>query len=283
MGDEYDTTDTSQFDPGPYEEYAYETSDGWMYWGYGVFALLMPVVLVMQIVCVVHVFKTGRPYWWMWVILWFPVIGVIAYVICEMRPSWRSRGISLDKLMWQLKSPDQKIATREAVLDQSLTIKNRLLLATELHEHGRYEREIEVLSDGLRGAFKDDNELRLRLVEAMLESEQIAEAAQLLKKIEPDESQEQRQRHKLLAARTAANQGQHEEAERMFEELLARNDSEAPRYYHACHLLKKGMSTEGRGILQDILQKYRRGTVVWRHRERRWFYAAKRRLKQGAA
>ena len=48
---------------------------------------------------------------------------------------------------------------------------------------------------------------------------------------------------------------------------------------NAEYLLAHGSRNLAVGILKDILLQYRRGTVVWRHQERKWFFAAKRRLK----
>jgi hypothetical protein len=67
------------------------------------------------------------------------------------------------------------------------------------------------------------------------------------------------------------------------QELGAKRKSEAPRYYLAEYLLRHGRRDEAVALLQDILLQYRRGTVVWRFQERKWFYAAKKLLKSPAA
>jgi hypothetical protein len=61
---------------------------------------------------------------------------------------------------------------------------------------------------------------------------------------------------------------------------VAKKKSEAPRYYFAEFLLAQGKREEAAAILKDILLQYRRGTPVWRHLERKWFYAAKRLVKK---
>ena len=77
---------------------------------------------------------------------------------------------------------------------------------------------------------------------------------------------------------SASHQG-NGDAETLFKELVARKRSEGPRYYYAEHLLRNGRRDEATSILKDILHQYRRGTVVWRFQERKWYYAAKRLLK----
>jgi hypothetical protein len=86
--------------------------------------------------------------------------------------------------------------------------------------------------------------------------------------------------HALIKARTLAAQGHLAAAEPLLKELIARKQSEAPRYYYAELLLATGRRDEALPILQDILRQYRRGTVVWRFQERRWYYAARRLRKK---
>jgi hypothetical protein len=117
-----------------------------------------------------------------------------------------------------------------------------------------------VLAEGLRGAFKDDATLLMRLAEAHLEAGRTSQSAEALSKAVPEKSPDSQLQYALLQGRLAAAEGRDGEAETQLQGLIARRRSEGPRYYYAEFLL-------------------RRGTVVWRHQERAWFYAAKRLLK----
>src|SRR5437762_4410577 len=49
----------------------------------------MPFVglsLLLQILCAVHVMKTGRPYYWIFIVMFVPMVGMIAYFIVEILP-----------------------------------------------------------------------------------------------------------------------------------------------------------------------------------------------------
>jgi hypothetical protein len=249
----------------------------WLLWSSTFMSVLAPVVVVIQIACVIHVLKTGRPYWWLWIIFAVPLIGVAAYIYLEIRPTWGK--LDLESILWKFKSRSERIAILEARLEESSTVKNRLALAGELHEAGLFDRECQVLADGLRGAFKDDVTLLLKLAEAHLEAGRAAEAQQIVEQVVPPRSPDVQLQHALLKARTLARLGNHAEAEQMLKELIARKKSEAPRYYYAEFLLSGQCRSEAIPILQDILRQYRRGTPVWRFQEKRWFYAARKLLK----
>jgi hypothetical protein len=232
---------------------------------------------VIQIACVIHLLRTGRPYWWLWIIFAIPLIGVAAYVYLEVRPTWGK--LDLDSILWKFKSPEQRIAILGERLVDSSTVKNRLALAAEMHDAGQFDRECQVLSDGLRGAFKDDVTLLLRLAEAHLEAGRADQSQKIVEQVVPPRSPDVQLQHALLKARTLAHLGKPAEAEPLLKELVSRKKSEAPRYYYAEFLIRQGRSDEAVSILHDILRQYRRGTVVWRFQEKRWFFAARKLLK----
>lgn len=235
--------------------------------------LLFPL----QIFCIVHVVRTGRPYWWIWIILAGSFIGVAAYLIVEVRPSFGK--LDWQALWWRLKSSAQRIAHRREQLEYAPTVKNRFLLAEELHNAGQLDEECEVLAGGLQGAFKDDAETLLRLSQAHLEAGRVDEAAKIYARITPDRSSEFQGRYKLQQARLLGAKGENIKAETMFQDLLKQRRSEAPRYYLAEFLIATRRGPEGTKILRDILYQYRHGTRVWRHQESQWYFAAKRALR----
>jgi hypothetical protein len=253
----------------------------WLLWQNSLLGYAWPLIVGAQIACLIHVLKTGRPYWWLWIIFGFPVVGLAAYIYLEVRPSWGR--MDMQSLLWRMKSPRERIGILQQQLEESTTVKNRLRLADELHDAGQFDRECEVLSEGLRGAFKDDATLLMRLAEAHLEAGRPAKAEEILAQAVPEKSPDSQLHFSLLKARIAGCQGRKDEAEAAFQELVARKRSEAPRYYQAEYLLQDGRRDEALVILTDILRQYRRGTVVWRYQERRWYYAAKRLLKSPLA
>jgi hypothetical protein len=253
----------------------------WLLLHSSMLSVAWPVVVLLQVACVVHVLKTGRPYWWIWIIFGFPLVGLLAYVFLEVRPSWRR--LDLPSLLWNFRSSADRIRILEGWLEESSTVKNRLALADELQNAGRYDRQCQVLSEGLRGAFADDAQLLMRLSQAHLEAGRPAEAEQILRKIAPPRSSDAQFQLAVLRARVLAGWGRQAEAEGLFQELIARKKSEAPRFYFAEFLLRTQRPEEAITLLKDILRQYRRGTPVWRYQERKWFYAARRALKSPPA
>src|SRR5215831_8369976 len=44
------------------------------------------LILAAQVVCAIHVVRTGRPYWWLFLIVMVPAVGVIVYFVAELLP-----------------------------------------------------------------------------------------------------------------------------------------------------------------------------------------------------
>ena len=51
--------------------------------------ILVLVSLALQFFCLVHMVRSGRPYWWIWVIMLGSYLGVAVYVVTQVLPDLR--------------------------------------------------------------------------------------------------------------------------------------------------------------------------------------------------
>lgn len=243
-----------------------------IWWEYG-----WPVAMIVQVACLVHVVRTGRPFWWFWIIMGFPLLGAAAYVLFEVRPSWGR--LDWRSFQWRFRSPGQRIRLREAEFEASPSVSSRMALAAELHAHQQFDRECEVLAAGLVGPFRNDTTLLLRLAEAQLAVGRTSEAESCLARCTETLRSEEEIKIRLLKARILSLKSQFTDADAIFQDLSIRRRTEAARFYHAESLLRAGHSDEARELLKDICKQYRRGTIVWRKQEREWYIASRDLLK----
>src|SRR5215217_3962128 len=92
------------------------------------------LIWVGQLVLIVHALKTGRPFWWFWILFSAPVIGGIAYLFIELAPERRSSGA---RISWKPRA--WRIRDLRAELEETDTVKLRLSLAELLLEDGQVE------------------------------------------------------------------------------------------------------------------------------------------------
>src|SRR5262252_7072409 len=102
----------------------------------------MPYLLIplLQILCVVHVVRTGRDRMWIYILLFLPGIGVIAYAIVEILPglfgSRTARGLRRDAV--SRLDPGRELRHRRVALEEADTVDNRRLLAEALVAAGEF-------------------------------------------------------------------------------------------------------------------------------------------------
>ena len=79
---------------------------------------LLILTVIIQACFIFHVFKTGRPYWWAYVILGFPVAGCVIYYFIEVFPGSREHRLvtRATRQIGHALDPDQELRRRmEAV------------------------------------------------------------------------------------------------------------------------------------------------------------------------
>lgn len=232
---------------------------------------------LIQIGLCIHVYRTGRPFWWIGILIIAPVIGGLAYAFLELLPDARSTGRHSINFSWFI--PRSIVINRlREELEESETIERRLTLASLLFESGRKEEADELATPAVSGVFKDDATVISEVAWYKLELGKAAEAQQLLAKADTKAQKALLPRIELLRARVRFCNGDYAGAKATFDALHNSALGEEPRYFSAECLRQQGLSAEATELYRDIVKKYRKGTPVWRRAEKVWFKAAKLRL-----
>lgn len=124
--------------------------------------------LIVQVARVVHVLRTGRNTVWIFILLFFPLVGTLAYVIVELLPEFtNSRTARTARRRFSSAiNPDrdlQEASRNPAVAD---TVQNAMTLAEECLEKSRFAEARELYERCLRGMHADDPYLLLGLAKA---------------------------------------------------------------------------------------------------------------------
>src|SRR6266403_4288709 len=94
----------------------------------------MPIaglLLIAQVLCAVHAGRTGRPYYWIMLILFMPMIGMIAYFLIEILPELSHSLAARSAASGVVKIFDPERGYREALRQVQIagTTENRAILA----------------------------------------------------------------------------------------------------------------------------------------------------------
>jgi hypothetical protein len=241
--------------------------------------LVGPFSLLIQIALCVHVYKTGRPYWWIWILFMGSLLGCLAYLLIEIVPELRMRRPRLGGAGWWVPRGIRLRRARE-VVDESPTVENRLALAALLSDFGRTAEAEAIAAECPTGVFKNDPQVIAEVVCFKLAVGKLTEAEQLLVQADAKHNRTAKARLDLLRARVLLGKGEATAARALLESLVPAALGEEPRYHLGRCLLKMGSRDEAHALFTDILHKYRKSGAIWRRAEKPWFKDAKQALAE---
>lgn len=241
----------------------------------GFIAAIAPLFWILQFGLIIHVYRTGRPYYWILILFMAPLIGGLAYILIELAPGFRSpRG-----LWFSIKPRRWRIADLRNELEETNTVHNRGRLAEELFKAGEKAEASEIANECLSGVFKNDPHLLVDAARYKVALGKHQEALEFLDRCDTKADKRLVLDKELVRGDALAGLVRYDEAEVAYAGIVDRFIGEAPRVGLASVYSRTGRTTEAVAIWKDITQKYRRGTRIWRRSERDAFRAAKRQLK----
>jgi hypothetical protein len=138
------------------------------------FMVLVFLPYVLQLLCVIHIIKTHQNTYWIWIVVFVPYIGGIAYLIIELIPNI----LNADKLdnvkdsFTDLIKPDQKFELIKQKAMYSSTFKNMLDYADALVSRNEPTEALGIYNELNVGAFLNDPELMYRIANALYINEE---------------------------------------------------------------------------------------------------------------
>ena len=102
---------------------------------------MLYITIALQAFCIYHVFKHKNEYYWVFLILFIPVIGSLIYLFTQVFNKTDINGIQ--KQLTEVITPSHKVQTLEKKLAFSDTYQNRVDLADAYFEIKNYEKAIQ--------------------------------------------------------------------------------------------------------------------------------------------
>jgi hypothetical protein len=247
--------------------------------GGDVYFLSIPFIL--QVLLIIHVVRNGRDRIWIFVLIFLPVAGGIAYLAVEVIPdivrgrAVRTAATSVSNIV----APDRRLRELEEQVKYSPTVANRSALADELFARGRYQEALDLYEGCLTGPFDQDETIILRLARAYFARGQLEEALATLDRLKAGPSEPARADYALIRARALEGLRQRDEAEKSYREAAAVGFGLEHRYRLAAFLNATGRTEEAGRIYDDILDTYRRTPGKFKREAREWAQRAEADLR----
>lgn len=238
--------------------------------------LLLSVVL--QIGCAVHVVRTGRPMYWIFLLLIGSYIAVAIYLFAEVFPEMRnSRGAhrALRKVQNTL-DPERRKREASRQLDAADTVDNRRRLAEESFRAGDYQQAAELYRSGLSGLYRTDPHLMLGLANAQFALSQPDEARATLEALIAANPDFRSSEGHLLYARCVEAAGDIPAALHEYEAVAQGFPGEEARVRYAQLLQRDGQHDKARTVFDEILKRTNAAPRYYQREQREWIDIARR-------
>jgi hypothetical protein len=240
--------------------------------------LYLILSIIIQVILIIHVIKTGRNQIWIWVLALLSVPGAIAYIVVELLPDvFRSRTAQrtargLKKAM----DPTADLRRYENEARVTGNVASRQRYAEELTRQGRYDDAIAQFREALTGLYAHDPNLMLGMARAQFGMGDATAARATLDELILRNPDFRSPEGHLLYARSLESEGNIEKAIEEYR-VLASSYPGAEAAVRFAQLLKaQGRSDESRQVARDLLEQARIAPAHYRRAQKSWLDAAER-------
>ena len=235
-------------------------------------------IFLLQVGCAVHVVRTGRDYIWLWVVLFFSLIGCVVYLITQVLPGVGRSGAvrTAKKTAGRILDPNAEKRRIEARLALADTLDNRAALARECVKRGDLANAVELFRSCLKGMYAHDAAILLELAQALYAQRDYAAARQALDELAEHNPGFKSNDAQLLRARVQEALGDYEAALAAYAALEAGYPGEEARARHAMLLKRLGRTEEARAVVDAMLVRFKAAPAFYQKNERDWVDQARR-------
>ncbi len=236
--------------------------------------------LVIAIFFATHALRTGRPWYWVMILLSFPLLGSLFYFMTEYLPEMRySRGgRKVLRAVEAAVDPNRALREAQAEFERSPTAGNRAALAAVLSEAGRYDEAITHFDQCASGAYAKDMHFVRSLAATNLLAErwQAARAGyERLFALGVDARQPDDDLGYAFALARLGDVG----ADVAFQQAVSTAHGPVARCRYAQYLDDRGRTQEARALYEEVVKEGRLAPAHTRDLHKIWYRLAADALK----
>ena len=239
------------------------------------------IIYVIQILMIIHVFRTGRNMYWVMILL-VPGIGMLAYLIVEILPDLMNdyRARNAFRGVTKTLNPGADLRQRQREHQMSGSVDAARHLASELVERGSYYEATQHYEKALTGLYEHDPDLMLGLATAQFGNEQYEEAQKTLKLlIEKNPDFKSPEGH-LLYAKAVEACGEDEKALSEYKVVAGSYAGAEAQLRYGLLLERLGHYDAARTEFDEIINSAELAPRHYRKAQREWINEAKNGIRR---
>ena len=244
----------------------------------------MPILglleVIAQVLCAVHIVRTGRPYYWIYIVMFVPMVGMLAYFMIEILPDLLGTRTARSAVagVGRALDPGKAVRVAERNLAMTPTTENKAALADAYLGVGRIDEAASLYQDALTGVHASDPALMTGLARAEFARRNFTAVERVLDALREANPHFQSAECHLLYARSLDEQGKVEAALHEYQALAPYYPGQEARCRYAMLLDKAGDHRESQRQFRDICQSIEMSPRHARRLQREWYDIARRAL-----
>lgn len=211
--------------------------------------MLYYVFIAFQGFCIYHLLKNRNSYYWIFLILFLPVIGSVIYLITQVYNKRNAEKITGE--ITHIINPTKKIKDLEKQLQFSETYQSRVNLADAYLENRDYSNAIPYYLEAIEGHPQNDFYVMKQLIEAYYNIEDFERVVFYAKKIK-EHPEFKKSRSQFLYGLALEKLGEFETAENNLRAIDIRFSFYNERLVLAKFLISREKEAEAKAILEEI-------------------------------
>ena len=237
--------------------------------------ILAGFAIFLQLCFAFHAVKSGRPYWWILVIIAIPLLGCLVYYFIEVFPESR---LYLDAeqaaQMAEVHDPEADLQRRVAELEACDSVENRLALAAECSKLQRHAEAERLCESCLAGPFQADAAVLLNYARAAVDNRNWDKATEVIARLRIAAPNMRPHEVRLLEARILEGQGDNDAAISVYRGLVAEYVGLEAHYRYAFFLSRLNQHESAMHGFNELF-KHSRSFPASNANEQRWVDAAR--------
>ncbi len=239
---------------------------------------LLPILF--QVALVIHIVKTGRNTLWIWLVIFVPLVGGLAYFAVEILPELMGSRSAKRAASGLRKTVDPHRDLRQASQQLAVndSVDSRRRVADQLLERGRFQEAMEHYRAAMAGIYSHEPLLMLGVARSQFALNQFAAARQTLDELIANNPDFKSAEGHLLYARALEAEGNSDKAMSEYQALSKYYSGAEAMYRHAMLLKRHGQTERGNALLKELLANAELAGAVFRKEQREWIEAARKEL-----
>lgn len=242
----------------------------------------IPSILIwlIQLGLIIHVLKTDRSRYWIFFLIFMPLIGGIAYFIIELLPGFTGsiEGQRAVRTVKQTLNPGADLRQHEAAWNQSPNVDNSRRYAEALLDAGKIDDAENIINQALKGLFKTEPTLLLLKARLQFETGRTGDAITTLETLQEHNPDFRSAEGHLLYARALEAEDRIDEAIREYSAVSGYFPGVEARYRLALCMQSAGKEKASRSEFESIMNDAKLAPAHFRKSQKTWLDAVKREM-----